>query len=831
MAQLRSASILGVCGSVTALGFVLAACSGGSALLATPGGLDGSVTLDASLPDGGGVGQGVGQPCTEVEKCRPGLACTDGKCAPGRSSADGTPCTISAECKDGSFCGVERTCAPAGPGKAGEPCNGDKDCGSGFRCNLAGVSAECQPEGSVDVGGACALSGDCFGGLACVQKACTPLPPGQTIPLPWSGVSCDAEDTGATKVYFRVPRGTGDGDFFRLPFPNDIRKKAGKVDLAGFPTPGTALVGFDVMDRYLRNLEATADGWSGAPTVIFRTSGGINFDSLKTNGAIRYVDITPAGPGNDLGYSWFATTGRTAYVCPNGLYVRPPAGSPLKPGNTYAVLLTNAVKNDQGQALVRADDLGGVLGASAPADAALAAAYAAYAPLRTWAASKSVNLDTIVGAAVFTVGTNIANVAKLPQAVTAAPAPAATNWVKCGGATPSPCPQATGDRACGTGNANFDEYHALVSMPRFQKGTPPHVNPDDGGDFEWGAGGVPVVQGSDQVCLSLSVPKATKPAGGWPVVIYAHGTGGSFRSHITEGVAERLALAKTTANVTVPMAVLGIDQVAHGPRRGASTEGSDKLFYNFTNPKAALGNPLQGAVDQLTLVRFAKGLDVAAGSSPTGERLHFGSIGFWGHSQGATEGGISLPYAPDIKGVVLSGEGASLIDSLLGKQKPVNIAGALPIVLGDPQVGASHPALTILQHAIDPADPLYHAKGFSVAPPVGVAARHVFMPFGNGDTYTPIASQVAFALAGGLGMAAHAPGVSAPTTIGGLSPQAVPFSGNVTTASVTVTAALRQYTPSGYDGHFVSFRDATGKADVDRFLAEMMSGAVPKVGP
>jgi len=32
--------------------------------------------------------------------------------------------------------------------------------------------------------------------------------------------------------------------------------------------------------------------------------------------------------------------------------------------------------------------------------------------------------------------------------------------------------------------------------------------------------------------------------------------------------------------------VLGIDQVAHGPRRGDSTLPPDLLFFNFTNPQA-----------------------------------------------------------------------------------------------------------------------------------------------------------------------------------------------------------------------------------------------------
>ena len=98
------------------------------------------------------------------------------------------------------------------------------------------------------------------------------------------------------------------------------------------------------------------------------------------------------------------------------------------------------------------------------------------------------------------------------------------------------------------------------------------------------------------------------PAGGWPLVVYAHGTGGSFRSHVPEGVAANLAGATSIRGVTTPMAVLGIDQVETGTRRGASTESPDNLFYNFANPAAARGNPIRAAADQASLLRLAKSL-------------------------------------------------------------------------------------------------------------------------------------------------------------------------------------------------------------------------------
>src|SRR5262249_13508486 len=160
-------------------------------------------------------------------------------------------------------------------------------------------------------------------------------------------------------------------------------------------------------------------------------------------------------------------------------------------------------------------------------------------------------------------------------------------------------------------------------------------------------------QGDLQVCMSLTVPTATMPASGWPLVIYAHGTGGSFRSQVSEGVAARLANVDGTK-----IAVLGIDQVGHGTRRGDSTLDPAKVFFNYANPPAARGTRLQVAADQMALLRFARALQLTTDTSPTKQAIHFDKIAFWGHSQGATEGSIAMPYTPNVAGALFSGIGA-----------------------------------------------------------------------------------------------------------------------------------------------------------------------------
>src|ERR1019366_149642 len=224
--------------------------------------------------------------------------------------------------------------------------------------------------------------------------------------------------------------------------------------------------------RYLGDLEATVDGFSTFPTVYFRFSAGVDIGgTFKAKDAIQLLDITDAKNPVPQSYYWSATTARNNYICNNWLGLKIPGGQTLTPGHTYAVVIASSVHDTGGKPIQVASDFAALLGASAPSDATLAAAWTKYAPLRAWAAASGTATSSILVAAQFTVGHPNAIGAKLASAVTAATAPTAASWIRCGD-KPSPCPQATGDRACpATADPSFDELHALVSLPIFQKGT------------------------------------------------------------------------------------------------------------------------------------------------------------------------------------------------------------------------------------------------------------------------------------------------------------------------------------------------------------------------
>lgn len=756
--------------------------------------LDGAVTDDSGAMLGG-----VGAACSDAAPCRTGLACTNGTCAPGHSVATGGACEISAECSTGDYCAAQK-CAPSGTGDTNGVCASDADCKSGLRCDVVNLSTVCQPEGTKDIGGDCTTSADCYGGLSCAQSKCIVTPPGTPIGgLPWQGVDCPTE-TGDTAAYFEVPKGGQQlEDFFRLPYPNDIRKKGANLDLTGFPTPGSGTLGFDLVDRWARYLEKTGTGYSVYPTVTFRFSGAWDSNTLNTANTIVWTDLTT---GNNLGLLWNTSTGRSAYVCPNWLAVRPPVGQPLVAGHSYAVYFTNNAKTADGKAIVVSDDFKKVVGATDPGGD-LSAAWTAYKPFRDWATTKSFDLTTVVNAAVFTVGTTDAIGKSMPQLVANATAPTATTWVNCANA-PSPCPQADGDRACpATPNPDFDELHALIHIPNFQKGNIPYLTPADDGTFTSGA-----PQNYLDVCAAITVPKGA--TGAIPALVYAHGTGGSFRSHAEDGSGDRMAKQG--------IAVLGIDQVGHGTRRGTSTASPDDIFFNFTNPPAAEGNVLQGAADQLSLVRFLK-----AGVTVDNVTLG-GAIAYWGHSQGATEGAISVPYSPDVKGMLFSGEGGSLIDSLLTKTSPVNLAGLAPVLLSEApsNIVNTHPVFSMFQNAIDPADPLDHARNTTDST---LAEKHIFVPYGQQDTYATPITQLTYITAAGLWVAPTPASVTTPDKLN-RTPETSPVTANIN----GFTAVTRQYPkPASSDGHFVVYDDPDAKKDADAFLKNALAGINPTV--
>lgn len=797
-------------------------------------------------PSGGPVGVLLGGSCAE-RSCRPRLKCDATKiCVGAEDGADGDECTLGVECKSLQCApdGFSGRCAVAGAGIEGTSCQGDAQCGKGLKCGFDGETLfpACRKSGGKDIGVECAASRECAQGLLCEGGLChqpslkaSLAPNGYPPFIPpldaWTGAKCPAVSTGTVKALWELPRATDPDDvkqdFYRLPFPNDAARDAmGKVDFSRHPRDPAPPFGFDALGRYFDVL--ATEPFSNYGTMTLRFDGQFEFDSISATGPnpqTRFVDLT-TGPrfGSGRGLYWIVNSGRTRYVCHNFMAIRPGSADILLPG-TYAMILLKGVKVKSGAQVEPSPDFVAMLQPVAPAEVALARAWTAYAPLRTYLTQKAIPISTVLVATVFSVSDPRVLVKKLAASVAALPAPVADAWVKCGSGTPSPCSDATGPRACGTSSA-FDEWHTLVDVPIFQKGTAPYLSPVQGGDID-ASGALLAPVRREKVCAALVTPVGTPPAAGWPLVLYGHGTGGSFRSHAGDG-AGAAAAGATLAGVTgsAGFAVLGFDAVGHGPRRGARTDVSpDNIVYNFGNPLSARGTNAQGAADLHSFARLAKAL--AANTPAPLPKLNATNLAFWGHSQGATAGALFLATDRTVNGALFSGASASLLDALLTKKAAVNIAGGMWIALSEASpasVDAFHPVLSMMQNWSDPVDPIHFARNLIAVPAEGAIpayGRHVFQVWGKDDNYTARAVQNAFAVAASLAFVG-------PKNDEFAGPPAASVSGNVTIPR-PLTAGFRQYVPNGYDGHFVVFTDPTATKDAVRFLARSVRGAVPTI--
>jgi len=815
-----------------------------------------------SSPDAGPIpsGAGVGEACQTTSACRSGLACdlASKLCVPGGSVIQGGACIVSGECIGGNYCTQQEKCAASGKGAAGAVCSSEGDCASGLLCAQTGLTGVCQAQGTGDINRGCAQTAECMAGLLCVGGICT-----KAVLSPWTGVACSDVEDNLAKIYFHVPRATDptvNTDFYRLPFPNDIRLKNGKVSLSGHPKPGPRILPFDLVDRYITAIEAESTGFSASPTMFLRLSKQFNVNTFPGDCGLSLVDITPTSPKYTFtaALSCGAVNAPSRYVCGPYLWARPGLGSPLRPGTTYALLVRKTLTDLLGAPFGADDDFTAMLAATPPADPALAAAYAAYLPLRNYlAAGKAVAAD-LATALVFTVEKYEDPLAAIDAAIAVAAPPAIEGLVRCAPGVVSPCDDGkTGAdhvRGCLTADsasANFDTYQGTMSLPVFQKGTVPYLTPADGGNIEYDATtGLAIIQAPippqapQKVCFALTVPRGVAPASGWPLVVYGHGTGGSYRSIVDLGLSDDLAIGAAPAGLgfgvdggavsaaPVPMAVLGFDGVLHGTRNGGSTKPVGELVYNFLNPRAARDNALQAAADLFAIPHSLPGLAAAAQAIGQSIVLDGTKLSLYGHSQGGNGASLVAARQSSYGTIVMSGTGGTLIYTLLGKTQPVNVPAVLPYLLGEvgpAAVDATHPVLGLMQMYFERSDSVNFGRRMFREPLPTMTAHHILHVYGTKDSYSVVPTQQAYALAAGFQVA--------PPVVDdfGLVPVYVlpPVSNNEFFGSYgKLTAVEIQYQPAAtYDGHFVSTQNASARAAIQEMLVTAARDGIPTVSP
>jgi predicted esterase len=660
-----------------------------------------------------------------------------------------------------------------------------------------------------------------------------------------SSSSTSGGGSGSVEALFVVPSSLDDlhdEHFLDHPWPSDLRKDPdGSVHFAGFYNPHDTII----LNDYLAAAKGLLHGFSTAAAGHFRFTGDIDESTLPASpqaatdphASVQIVDVDPQSPerGKHRVVETFWRRDPGVYWLPLTLAVMPALGAPLRPKTRYAFVVTRALRSSSGSPIAPSADLAEVLG-QAPPTPRTQAARDLFGPALDELEKAGVARADVAHLAVMTTEDPTAELFAVADSVRQdVPAPSITS--------PIVAKETTGA---------YDVYEGRYGpSPNYQAGKIPFAQKEDGGGFVFDASGKPTLQGTFDLRFSLVIPNAQKcpaPASGYPVVLYAHGTGGDYRSMIGDGTSNALA-----GNC---LASMGIDQIFHGDRPGAppllpdgsQDEGKiELLFFNLNNIIAARTNGRQAAIDVIQQARvFSEAhVQVPAAVSKTGQAISIDptKIMFFGHSQGGLNGPLYLAADPSARGGVLSGAGSMITIALLEKTKPTpSVAQAVKTVLSlispdeQAELNALHPVMSLAQTLIDTVDPVnydgyivQHPRGTN--PPKSVYETEGVNADGTGDSYAPPHGIEIGAAA--IGLPREAPGIHAIEEdtyldLGDATVGTGGLAGNL--AGGKASGILAQFTPApSSDGHFVVFDVPAARAQAAGFLKNLAADPAGRV--
>ncbi|HVR20548.1 MAG TPA: hypothetical protein VMS65_12650, partial [Polyangiaceae bacterium] len=375
-----------------------------------------------------------------------------------------------------------------------------------------------------------------------------------------SGSAGNPDGDGAVSSVFVVPNALSElsgAAFFDQPWPSDLRRDGdGKVVFSGFPNPREQ----PILDVYVEAMSGVLDGFSPVAAGYLRFTGPLDraslprtpLDALDAQSSLALLDIDPSSPerGERKLVSWQFRRASGVYYPSNTLAFMPALGYPLRRNTRYALVVTNSVRAANGTPVERAPELDAVLSndsVSDPFETARTALSGAVSELER----SGIAREALVQLAVFTTNDPVAPTEALRDAVHAS--------------FPAPSVDPSTLRLVES-RTSFDVIEGTYGpSPDFQRGTLPFAQYGSGGELSFDADGVPVVEREFELRFALAVPKAAacpEPVSGYPIVLYAHGTGGDYRTMLAAGGEAESLGARC-------IATMGIDQIFHGTRPGA----------------------------------------------------------------------------------------------------------------------------------------------------------------------------------------------------------------------------------------------------------------------
>lgn len=615
------------------------------------------------------------------------------------------------------------------------------------------------------------------------------------------------EDVVASQVRVRFDLG---GGFFDAPFPIETRRRSdGTVMFSDFPNPEDN----QLLENYLSVADTNLSGFSCNGSVLFPFDGAIDpsqlpqtlDESLQPDSAVFFVNIDPTSP--EVGGRFpvqVAFNERAGLLIPeNLLTVLPYPGFVQRPETLYAaVVLSSGLTDHLAQPLGQAPELEALLSGELPSEfgdlANIDALLTGFVALADVLADSGVPLDEVVAATVYRTGDPITEMVTLREHALSLPPPEARIIEQI---------------------RDEPEYCVLegrVTVPIYQVGERPYNELGHGHIvFEEGQ---PVVQWTEEIRFSLSLPKTTQPSDGFPLLLYAAGQGGRYtqvldRGTFTEqsadpengrGPAHYLALSG--------IASLGFEASTVGPRHPTgSFEGI--AFFNIQNLAAFRDNVRQAAVEFTVLARMAQTMEIELGDlcpdvQAADDRVTFDSerLLFWGHSTGASIGDLVLAVEPAFLAGILSGTGGSWLYNVALKEEPIVIRTLMSTLLRlepDEALNEFHPVAMAFQTAVEPAEPMNFARHWFQEPLQGGLGTNVLLVEGLVDGYFPPRMVAALAMSGHFDLAGpvHDSALLEDIQRVGGAALTLPAQPNRGDLSGTVV----QFVADDFDGHYVIF--------------------------
>jgi hypothetical protein len=633
-------------------------------------------------------------------------------------------------------------------------------------------------------------------------------------------------------------------DFYAAPFPSEHRRKAdGHIDLTGFPNPSSVAL----VDEIAKIAAADSDGFGATSGIFFQLSDGLDptslpdmRTSLTADSPVLLVSVDESSPDAGMLYPIKADFQEDGgpFGAPNLLTLLPYQGVPLRPGGLYAAVVRRTVRGSDGLPLGPSDVVaklaagGAVFGMSS-------AAAASYKTALDWLSKHGVSPGDIAAIAVFRTGNPTVAFGKVKDDLLSRPVPKPDKSFE---------PAEVFDGYC--------VYHTTIKMPTYQAGVPPYDT--EGGGWAFDDKGQPVVQNEEDANFVVTLPRTDMPKDGFPVVVFSRTGAGGDRPLVDRGVRAAPggpAIVPGTGPASefakVGWAGSQIDG-PHGGLRNVSGKDEQFLVFNFKNPLALRDNIRQSALELVLQAHLLESIEIDASSCPGLATPNNGPAKFdvktmsaFGHSMGASIVPLAVAFEPRLRGAILSGAGASYIENIVYKEKPVATKGLAELLLGyagKRELTEFDPVMTILQWAAEPADTQVYARSILREPDPGVD-HHIMMVEGVVDHYImpPIANSTALSLGldlGGPELTDDSPELkpfdplSKVLDLDGRSEISLPAAANIKRKDgSTSTAVVVQHPQDNIeDGHEAVFQDEQPKHQYRCFLQSLAKGApaVPK---